>query len=295
MVVDGADATAAIASGQRVNWGPLRDRLAEAAGSVVLEELALDAAIEEELARQGVAITDAMVKDEDRMLRRAIILDARMTGDQAERAVVDLRKREGLGPKRYADLLRRNAKLRALARATMAARLSVTDQEARTAAELMTGPRARARIIVVDSDRAAANIREQIVARAAAGEPASTAFANAAIIFSRDPSASRGGLMDGVSAADPVVPDGVRRALRQIRENTISDVLPLDNGAALLLVETRTPGGEPTRADIDSARGRVELRKERAAMDEIATRLLSASRVTIYDESLRWSWESRRE
>lgn len=295
MVVDGPDETAAIASGQRVNWGPLRDRLAEAAGGVVLEELALDAAIEEELARQGVAITDAMVKDEDRLLRRAIILDARMTADQAERAVVDLRRREGLGPKRYADLLRRNAKLRALVRATMAERLNVSDEEARAAAELATGPRARARIIVVDSDRAAANVREQIQNRIAGGEAPGVAFANAAIVFSQDPSATRGGLMDGVSAADPIVPDGVRRALRQIKENTVSDVLPLDRGAALLLVETRTPGGEPNRADVDGARQRVELRKERAAMDEIATRLLGSARVTIYDESLRWSWESKGE
>lgn len=295
MVVDGPDATAAIASGQRVNWGPLRDRLSEAAGGVVLEELALDAAIEAELSRQGVTVTDAMVKDEDRLLRRAIILDARMTADQAERAVVDLRRREGLGPKRYADLLRRNAKLRALARQSMALRLNVSDEEARTAAELMTGPRARARIIVVDSDRAAANVREQIMARIAGGEQPSTAFANAAIVFSRDQTATRGGLLEGISAADAVVPDGVRRALRQIKENTVSDVLPLDNGAALLLVESRTPGSEPSRADIDAARNRVELRKERAAMDEIATRLLNESRVTIYDESLRWSWESRRE
>lgn len=295
MVVDGPDATAAIASGQRVNWGPLRDRLSEAAGGVVLEELALDAAIEAELSRQGVTVTDAMVKDEDRLLRRAIILDARMTADQAERAVVDLRRREGLGPKRYADLLRRNAKLRALARQSMALRLNVSDEEARTAAELMTGPRARARIIVVDSDRAAANVREQIMARIAGGEQPSTAFANAAIVFSRDQTATRGGLLEGISAADAVVPDGVRRALRQIKENTVSDVLPLDTGAALLLVESRTPGSEPNRADIDAARNRVELRKERAAMDEIATRLLNESRVTIYDESLRWSWESRRE
>ena len=295
MVVDGPDATAAIASGQRVNWGPLRDRLSEAAGGVVLEELALDAAIEAELSRQGVTVTDAMVKDEDRLLRRAIILDARMTADQAERAVVDLRRREGLGPKRYADLLRRNAKLRALARQSMALRLNVSDEEARTAAELMTGPRARARIIVVDSDRAAANVREQIMARIAGGEQPSTAFANAAIVFSRDQTATRGGLLEGISAADAVVPDGVRRALRQIKENTVSDVLPLDNGAALLLVESRTPGSEPNRADIDAARNRVELRKERAAMDEIATRLLNESRVTIYDESLRWSWESRGE
>lgn len=293
MVVDASDATAAIASGQRIAWGPLRDRLAEASGGVVLEELALDAAIEDELARQGVAVTDAMVKAEDALLRRVIILDARMTADQAERAVIDLRRREGLGPKRYADLLRRNAKLRALARATAPARLTVAEDEARAAAELATGPRARARIIVVDSDRAAANIREQIVARIAAGEQASTAFANAAIVFSRDPSASRGGLMDGVSAADPIVPDGVRRALRQIKENTVSDVLPLETGAAIILVETRTPGGEPNRADIDAARERVELRKERLVMDEIANRLLNEARITIYDDALRWSWESR--
>ncbi len=295
MVVDSPDATAAIASGQRVNWGPLRDRLAEAAGGVVLEELALDAAIEEELARQGVAVTDAMVKEEDRLLRRAIIVDAKMTADQAERAVVDLRRREGLGPKRYADLLRRNAKLRALALATAPARLTVTDDEARAAAELATGPRARARIIVVDSDRAAANVREQINARITAGEAPSTAFANAAIIHSRDPSATRGGLMDGVSASDPIVPEGVRRTLRKLPEDTISDVLPLDTGAALLLVEQRTLGSDPTAADVDVARQRVVLRKQRLVMDEIANRLLTQSRVTIYDESLRWSWESRGE
>lgn len=273
----------------------MRDRLAEAAGGIVLEELALDAAIDEEVTRQGITVTDAMVKEEDRLLRRAIIADAQMTADQAERAVVDLRRREGLGPKRYADLMRRNAKLRALALNAAPARLTVSDDEARAAAELATGPRARARIIVVESDRAAANVREQINARIAAGEAPATAFANAAIVFSRDPSATRGGLMDGVSAADPIVPEGVRRTLRKLQENTVSDVLPLDNGAALLLVETRTLGGDPTAADIDAARQRVQLRKQRTVMDEIANRLLAQSRVTIYDESLRWSWESRGE
>lgn len=295
MTVAAEDSTAAIAAGQRINWQPLRDRLAEASGAIVLEELVLDAAIEEEMGRQGAAITDASVAEEDRLLRRAIITDARMTPDQAERAVMDLRKREGLGPKRYADLLRRNARLRALARVTMPQRLVVSDGESRATAELATGPRARARIIVVDTDRAAANVREQIMARINGGEAPATAFANAAIIFSRDPSASRAGLMDGVSAADPVVPDGVRKAIRTLRESTVSDVLPLDNGFALLLVESRTLGTEPSASDIDAARERLVLRKERAVMDEIATRLLNAARVTIYDASLQWSWDRRAE
>lgn len=43
------------------------------------------------------------------------------------------------------------------------------------------------------------------------------------------------------------------------------------------------------------ARQRVVLRLQRLVMDEIANRLLTQSRLTIYDESLRGSWESKQE
>ncbi len=287
---------AAVVLGKRVNWGPLRSRLAEAAGAVVLEELALDAAIDAEMLRQGLSITDADIKAEDVLITRAVIADAKMTPDQAQRAISDLRRSEGLGPNRYADLLRRNARLRAIARASMPERVAVTDAEAKQALELAQIPRARARIIVVDSDRAAAMVRSQIVARVATGELMATAFANAAIVESRDPSARNAGLLEDVSPADPVLPSEVRTALRTLEIGTISDVLAMNTRYGLVLVESRSSAplvGVPV--DLASVRERVRTRKERGAMDDIASRLIQNARVTIYDESLRWSWERANE
>jgi hypothetical protein len=296
----------AIVAGQRVEWGPLHDRLAEAAGALVLEELALDAALEAELARRGVVVTDAMVRAEDAILLAAIQADARMTPDRAQRALADLRQREGLGPVRYEDLLRRNARLRALAVANAPQRLAVRDDEATTAAELAVGGRVRARILVVDSDRDAARHRDRIAAMATpasggpgGGPPAtpiSDAFATVAREVSRDPSASRGGLIEDVSPADPVVPVEVRRLLRTLTPGQLSEVVAADQGRfAVVLVESRTSGGIASPDDLAAARQRLTRRKERVVMDEIATRLLAESRVTVFDPSLRWSWERARE
>ncbi len=279
----------AVVDGQPVTWADLRPALMEAAGAVALEEAILDRALDRELAGAGLEVTEADIRRERELLVEAMTRDARTDPDEAERLITDLRRARALGEARFAGQLARTAKLRKLVAGTV----SVTDEELRTAHEMRHGRSYRTRVIVVPDEREAAKIWSELDAPKNPQDlPAR--FAEAATKSSRDPSAPRGGLLGPVSPSDPTYPAAMRSLLETLPPGTMSPVVGLERGYAIVLVEERIEGDGTTFEQAAPAlRQELTLRRERLAMDDLARRLLTAARVSVQDKHLRWSWEAR--
>ncbi len=265
-----------------IDASTLHAALFEAAGALVLEEAALDAALDAELVGAGLSVTPDDVERERALLARAI--DSEGPGGAA---MIDrVRRSRGLGPTRFPALLARNAKLRRL----VAPGVAVSDDDARREAAIDVGERLTARIIVCAAQRQASEIRERVAGAA----DVAAAFAREAMAHSTDESAARGGLLPRFHPASPGVPVALRRALEPLTPPALTPVIALDDGFAVAWLEAREAGREPTPADIDAARERARTRAERLAMERLARDLIARARVTPLDESLRWSWSAGR-
>jgi hypothetical protein len=303
----------ALVQGAPVAAADLLPRLEEAGGSVVLEEMTLSRLLDKAISDSGITVPQHDIDAEQELFIQTLAEEAKLTPEQAQTMLADIRKSRGLGPVRFNDLLARNAKLRALVRPDVEVSAEEVDQS--LAAEF--GPKARIRIITAPTERRAAEIKAEIVKDctpvlphdadrptdplltstefAPADAPAvSLRFAQAALEHSTDPSAPRGGLIAAISPADPGLPSSARRALSQMKPGELSGILTTDRGAMLLLYESLSnTEGTPTPQDRARAEARVRFRKERIAMDRLARQLLGTANVSPIDASLRWSWETR--
>lgn len=281
----------AIVDGSPIGLDDLAPALAEAAGAQVLSDAILDRLLAAELKARGIKVSQANLEEERRLAIMAMADEAHIDEVQAGRLLEDLRRERGLGPRRFGALLTRNASLRLLVRETV----TVSPQEVRRALDLAFGAGVRARIIVARSAEEAGDAGNR--ARRAGGDnPAlaalAGAFADEASRVSIDPSGVRGGLLGRVHPDDDRIPAGVRTALASMRPGEVSPPIGVEGGFAVVLHEGIVPAaGEPTPQDADRARERLRRRKERQAMDRLAASLVAGARVTVFDESLRWSWE----
>lgn len=279
---------AALLNGEPVAWAALQPALAEAAGGLVLEEIVLNALLDRELASRGLTLPSDAVATEREHLVAMLQAGAAADENQAERLIDSLRRSRRLGNERFRSLLERNAKLRLLVADT----IFVTDAELQQAFHVRYGPKYRARVILVLTEREAAEIRDDLTSRP---ENLPMRFAEAAARSSLDPSGPRGGILDPISPADPTYPAAIVRVLQGLEPGQLSPVVAVDRGYALVLLEEQLPAGPETLADVRSALEReVRLGKERAAMESLAARLLGAAKLTILDRSLEWGWQARR-
>jgi hypothetical protein len=258
----------------------------EAAGAVALEEAVLDQLLDHELTRSGCPLPPDAAEQERRQLFARISADSGVGEEEAGLLIERFRTSRGLGPVRFASLLTRNAKLRALVRKLELVKAS--DVEEAVKAEL--GPKATARLIVTTTSTEAANLRTQVDA-ASPGER-SVRFAQLAFEHSRDSSSPRGGLFGPVSHADPSVPASLRPFL-SLAPGELSPIVAIDSGFAVLLIESQIPASPADPAVRAQALAKVTGRKEREAMDKLASELMLDAKVTVLDEPLRWSWERR--
>ncbi len=283
------DDVVATVDGRPVTLADLRPALLEAAGAVALEEAILDRALDRELASAGLKVTEADIQRERDALAEVLRRDARADPNDAERLIEGLRRSRGLGEARFAAQLARTAKLRRLVAGTV----TVSDEELRTAHQMRHGVAYRTRVIVAPTEREAAKIWSDL------NQPGtgdlSTRFAEAAMKESKDPSAPRGGLLGPVSPSDPTYPAAIRSLLETQAPGTVSPVVGLERGFALVLVEERIDGDGTTLEQSGPAlREELTRRRERLAMDDLARRLLVGAKVVVQDRNLRWAWESRR-
>ena len=93
-----------------VEWSELRPRLAERSGGVVLEEYLLDRRLDQVLRERNITLSAEQIANEERILLDALDPSSARSAE----LLGELRQAQGLGSKRWADLLRRNAALRAL-------------------------------------------------------------------------------------------------------------------------------------------------------------------------------------
>jgi hypothetical protein len=270
---------AALVEGRIVDWGELRPLLNEAAGSDVLAEVILDRMLARELHDAGILIT-AEELDAERALFYDTLSD---DPDVAARLARQVRARQGLGPTRLDRLLKRNAALRALVRD----RVEINDEAVRRMYDIVHGPKRQARLIIAPT----LNDAQAAINRANAGE----LFADVAVDVSTDSSAARGGLLEPISRADASYPQAMREALWALVPGELSrPVFLSDNYAVLSLVRVVDGDGADFYAVRPDLERLVRLNQERILMDELARRLLTEASITIIDDKIKWSWDSRR-
>lgn len=277
------DRPAVLIDGAALAWDDIRPALAEAAGATVISELVLDRALARECAANGIRVSEADLERERGLLDQGLEAEAR-GGSSGEGALSRVLARRGLGPARFAALLRRNAMMRALVAPQVVLSPSAVEQAYR----LRFGEQRRVRLIITRTLAEA----EAAAARVRAGE----SFAAVAAEASTDPSADRGGWIDPVSAEDESYPLALRRAAMETPEAGLSAPFLLEGGAGLLRTEAVIPAREPA-GGFESVRAELErdvrTRQERLLMNSLARRLLAAAQVNVLDPALAWSWDRR--
>ncbi|MCC5822576.1 MAG: peptidylprolyl isomerase [Phycisphaerales bacterium] len=285
LALERAGDRAVVIDGSTIGWASLRSALAELGGAIVLEEFALDRALEREAARRGITVDEAAIRAEERAL-----MDELSTGAGENRAAVlaEVRRSRGLGPTRYEALLRRNALLRALVRDTAAP----SEEEIELARRLAFGETRRVRLFVSNSESVATGARSAVVGAPAEGR--SWVFAERAAAGSSHPSAARGGLIERFHPDDPAYPGILGRAARALEPGGVSPVLATAAGYAVVMVEAVEPGRQATAAETERVERRVRQRKERLAMERLARELVDRARVSPVDPDLARAWRERR-
>jgi hypothetical protein len=303
-----------IVAGVGIPGKEIEERLAEAAGAVVLEELVLDRALAKLVSERGVTVTRRDVEAERGLLLRSMQEDAGLNLPQAEGMLENVRRSRGLGPVRFAAMLERNAQLRALVKPEV----EVSGEEVERAVAMEFGPAYRVRLIRMTDAREASKVRaklldqlreavdptltlEEIEANRKKPLPqeridlVSTVFAQQAVKVSTHETAASGGLVESLSPADEAYPVMVRQAMATTRPGDISEIFATREGVWMLVVEKALPAkGAATAADRERVKSRLVVRRERMEMDRLARELVASANVTVLDAGLGWSWEGRR-
>lgn len=280
---------ALLIGGRAISRDAIWPLLAEYGGSDVIREIVLDHAVAEELDRAGMTVTEADIETErDRLMTRL----APGSGDEeaAELSRVVLESR-GLGPERLRGLLTRNAGLRKL----IASGAEPTPETIELAYRVRFGPKREVRLITVSTANSAQNVlteirkREQEIGLL-------PAFAEIATNRSTDTTAGQGGSLGAISTEDPGLPVAIRSVLNDLRPMTLSAIVAMDSGYAVLLVEKDVPAEnvtlETVYAELDAD---VRERQQRLQMETRARQLLDEYQPSVLDGSLRWSWDRRGE
>lgn len=270
---------AALVDGASVFWTQIRPTLNELAGAEALQELILDRKIEGALAAAKITIIPDDAAGERKLLLESLNDDPNV----AIRLLDELRDRQKLGKVRFDALMRRNAALRALVKNDV----KITDQAVRTMHELMHGAKRQARLMTfpdLKTAEAAINLINTGVN-----------FADVAVEMSTDSSASRGGLLEPISQADPAYPESLRQTLWTLNPGQVSGPVLLDHGYAVIMLVKRVSGDSVTLEDARPSLERlVRLQQERLLMDQMARKLLANITVTVFDDSLNESWGRRK-
>ncbi len=277
-VADGESVrAAAMVDGEPIDRNEVWASLAESAGAEALREVVLDRGLRRELERRSLSVGAAQTEAE-----RSFLLESLATDPQtAARYVVELRRREGLGPTRFASLLWRNAAMRLLVRESA----TVSPEAVLTAYDMAAGPKRQVRLIAVstlaDADQILLLIRN------------GSSFADLAVNRSNDSSAVRGGLLEPFSRRDPSYPESLRVATFALAPGGVSEPILLPQGYVVLSLVREIPA---TGETLEAMRPRLELAvrqtQERLLMDQFAQRLLRESRVTVFDDALNSSWNA---
>lgn len=291
-----ADAGPAAIVGERaVSFEELRAGLLEAAGAQVLSEAVLDDQLARRLRAAGMSVGEEEVRRERDLVLEALGL-AGLSPDEAQRAVDQERAARGLGPTRFAALLKRNAMLRAL----VSPGITVGEDLVRQAYAVRHGEKVVLRILVTADVESAARVRAELDSARVEGESDARRelrFAEKALKESTDTTAALGGLVEPLSVEDTRYPDVIRQAARSLKPGEMSPALAMETrGVIVYLRERRAPAPDaPTlEAERQALTAQLRVGMERRAMEELANQVQREARVLVMDRALGWSWERRR-
>lgn len=278
----GASASTAVSrppamwDGTAVNWDELRPLLAERAGASILEELFLERQLDRMLASRKMALTQALLDDEERDLVASLSEDPA----RAQVLLSELRAAQGLGEKRWKSLLKRNAAMRLLVQEDV----KVTPEAMEALLDSAHGPKRQCRVMALPDLESCAKARTRLDA----GEP----FGEVAAALSTDRSAARGGLVAPVSRLDPTWPSSFRQTLWSLPKGGVSSPVMIDNSYVLVRCEEEIPGDSSHSAqDRPAAERAVRRGQERILMENLAKQLRQAQRnAVIFDDSLQEGW-----
>lgn len=276
---------AAVVGGKILSQADLGPAMAEAAGALVLEERVLDVELERRMAAGGLKLPPDAQEQELRRLTDTLGEQSGVSADRVGLVLERLRRERGLGPVRFQALLLRNARLRALAGAD-----AVPNEALAAAAAMELGERTEARLITVSTARDAG----EILATVRDSSDPSAVFGRLAREKSEDSQAAQGGTLPPLSQADTSLPPALRQALGTTVTGLYPEILSVGDKFVLLFVDAKRPAVEnPTPDQQAQAEAKARARLERLAMDRLAREILEQAKVSVMDESLRWSWDRR--
>ncbi len=274
-----------IVQGHVVPWSRIMPGLSEAAGATVMREIVLSMMLDEELAQQGLVLKAGAVETERGYLVESMRRSFENQGVDAGELIERIRLQRGLGPVRFGRLLESNAKLRLLVQD----QIIVKEQTINEAYQIRHGPRYECLLITTQSRQQAVDALKRI------SDMGNTqvAFSAIAQAMSTDPSAANSGRIGIISPADTSITQAIRSILSTLQAGQISPVIAMDDRFALIFVVRQIPPTGVPMADVeDQIRQSLTHRLERLAMEQLADRLVAQARVTVFDRSLDWSWNS---
>jgi len=269
----------AYVNGEAVTRDGMMRPLLEAAGGRVLAELVLNRLVAERLEARGIELSEKQIEAEKSLVLRSLDRDE----NQSVVLLNQLRRRRGLGDRRFRALLERNAGLRQLVKE----QVSVNKAAVRKAYKRRYGPRYEARILVRPKAPAVRRLKGKLADGAS--------FATLAARHSTDPSARQGGLLSPISPVDASYPQVVRETLVKLEPGEVSEVIAVQGGYAVLKLERTIEGEDVPFAEVrDALRQQVRRRLERSRMRQTARSLLSAADVTVLNDALGERWRQHK-
>jgi len=274
----------AIINGFPITQARLQRDLGERVGKQALKDFVLDNQLEALLKDRQIQVTQDDLDFEEQLILGTT--HSSLPDASRYEMLVAIKQSRGLGPNRYPRFLRRNAMLRKLAGDTP----PPTQAQYLLAEQIAFGSQYSIRIFVSDSQFTTSSVRQQVLN--APTESRRWILADVCSTDSIHPSASRGGLINQLSRADPRYPLVLTDAIGLLEQNQISDVLATDSGFAFILLEQITPPENPTAEQLQSVRAQLTLRIQRLVMQRLADELLANADVVVMDRALHWSWKS---
>ena len=274
----------AIINGYPITQAKLQQDLGERVGKQALQDFVLDNRLKALLKDRQLMITQDDLDYEEQLMLGTT--QSSLPESSNYDMLVAIKQSRGLGPDRYPRFLRRNAMLRKHAEDTP----PPTQTQYLLAEQIAFGAQYSIRIFVSESQLTTSTFRQQVLK--ASSESRRWVLADVCSTDSIHPSASRGGLINQLSSADPRYPRVLTDAIELLEQNQLSEVLATDAGFAFILLEQITPSENPTAEQIKSVREQLALRIQRLAMQRMADELLADADVVVMDRALHWSWKS---
>jgi hypothetical protein len=97
-----------------------------------------------------------------------------------------------------------------------------------------------------------------------------------------------------MSSADISLPAALRAAITDPPLGLLPEAIDTPRGWTLVYVEEKTPAQPtPNDAEVERVRTKAHRRLERIAMDRLGRQLIDQAKITVLDDAVRWSWETR--